>query len=186
MSGCDFNNAKQPAGSSTLSPGDYCGGLSIGGSASVSFQPGIYIIKDGPLSVSGSGGQVEGKGVTFYFLGEKAILSLSGGAVINLAAPTSGPYAGLVFVQDKDNPPAKTNKIAGDTNVKLVGVAYFPSQTLDVVGNGEFGILSPYMAFVADKLQFSGNGKLHLKLDPAAAGYADHALKEYWGTRLVN
>lgn len=187
LPGCDFNNVKKMDPSNTnLAPGIYCGGLSIGGSASVTFAPGVYVMKDGPLSITGAGGKIEGTGVSFYFVGDKATLNLSGGAEINLAAPTTGPYQGLIFIQDADNPPGDTNKLAGHTNVRLVGVAYFPTQKLDVVGNGDFGITSPYMAFVADKLQFTGNGKLHLNLDAVAAGYSRLIPLEYQGARLTN
>ena len=56
------------AGSQRLVPGTYCGGLTIKANASVTLDPGIYVIKDGPLTLS-SNASLFGRGVGFYFVG---------------------------------------------------------------------------------------------------------------------
>lgn len=50
---CDPNkaNVRLRGGSHTLKPGTYCGGISIEHGAEVRLEPGIYVIKDGPLIV---------------------------------------------------------------------------------------------------------------------------------------
>ena len=53
--GCDYNNVRKWGQISVkLNPGVYCGGLQVGGSIYVTFNPGTYIIKDGPVSIAGS------------------------------------------------------------------------------------------------------------------------------------
>jgi Flp pilus assembly protein TadG len=51
-----------------LTPGTYCGGLRIGGASVVTFSPGVYIIKDGPLLID-STAVVLGNYAGFYFTG---------------------------------------------------------------------------------------------------------------------
>ena len=55
----------------TLNPGVYCGGIQIANGAQVFLNPGVYVIKDGPLIVSGNA-FLEGVNVGFYLTGSKA------------------------------------------------------------------------------------------------------------------
>jgi hypothetical protein len=48
----------------TLSPGTYCGGLTIANNTNVTFNPGLYIITG--TFTTGIGGTLTGNGVTFY------------------------------------------------------------------------------------------------------------------------
>ncbi|WP_244539583.1 TadE/TadG family type IV pilus assembly protein [Methylobacterium sp. 174MFSha1.1] len=48
---CVATDLSLTGGTHTLSPGTYCGGLSIDGGAEVTMRPGIYVMKDGPLIV---------------------------------------------------------------------------------------------------------------------------------------
>ncbi|WP_244936310.1 TadE/TadG family type IV pilus assembly protein [Methylobacterium currus] len=56
---CIANDLALTDGTYTLSPGTYCGGLSIGGGAEVTLRPGIYVMKDGPLVVGPPGQRTE-------------------------------------------------------------------------------------------------------------------------------
>ena len=185
VSGCDYNNTTIGSGTENLTPGIYCGGLTIGG-GTVNFAPGLYVMKDGELKISGSTAGITGVGVTFYFYGNQAALTITGGGTIELSAPASGPYDGLLFVQNPDYGAGKTSKLNGSSSTKIVGTGYFPSQTLSVGGNGKFGISSPYMAFVAKTLEFHGNGQIIMNYDAKAAGFNSAQPREYWGTRLID
>ena len=48
-SGCDQKNFSASKGEIKLQPGVYCGGISTTGKVTLSLQPGVYIVKDGPL-----------------------------------------------------------------------------------------------------------------------------------------
>ncbi len=58
---CDYTNVSVSSGSSRLSPGTYCNGISISGTADVTIAPGTYILMGGGLRVSGSS-QLTGQG----------------------------------------------------------------------------------------------------------------------------
>lgn len=112
----------------TVSPGIYCGGISITGSGTITFSPGTYILNGGGLAIAGSS-IITGNGVTFYNTGTKGSysygpISITGSSTLTLSAPTSGPYAGMLFIQDPLNTNSAT--IRGSSSDSLAGNLYFP------------------------------------------------------------
>ena len=65
---CNYNNYSPGYGTWTLNPGVYCGGINISNGATATFNPGIYIINGGALSLVG-GTSDTGSGVMFYLTG---------------------------------------------------------------------------------------------------------------------
>ncbi|MGH6838889.1 MAG: TadE/TadG family type IV pilus assembly protein [Methylocella sp.] len=131
-------------GTVTLSPGRYCGGILVGAGGTVTLSPGTYYM-DGNL-LSGAlkggltvktGGSVTGTGVTIVLttsgpLSNLLSLDLGGlfpGGVINLTAPTSGQYAGLVLFADPGATLAVLT-LRGGTQNNLVGTIYAPFSTV--------------------------------------------------------
>lgn len=146
------------SGPATLYPGTYCGGINIMPGANVEFEPGTYILTsvNGKSSALPGGLQVDlgtnvtGNGVTFYNYGPAggidfsyASLTLGG---VNLTAPTSGTYNGILFFQSPGNTTPAT--IAGSTswNTTLQGTYYFPtaSITFALDGSVQYNILDAY------------------------------------------
>ncbi|MBU2533672.1 MAG: hypothetical protein KKB37_13095 [Alphaproteobacteria bacterium] len=156
-------------GAHTLSPGTYCGGLELMAQSVVTFEPGIYVVKNGPL-VFRSGSASMGSGVGFYLQGTGALLKVNGGADADLSAPASGPMAGIIAAQDKTSNAGDTSIIQGGGTVRIVGALYFPSQTFEVSGNGDLGQLTAAWAIVADKVNLSGNGQIRIEASFPAAG----------------
>jgi hypothetical protein len=89
------------------------------------FAPGMYCL-DGGLTVQG-GGTVTGTDVTFYVKGN---IKIDGNATVNLTAPTSGTYNGILFfgrgIVDVD--------IGGTTGSVLTGIIYFPNAEVTLHG----------------------------------------------------
>ena len=92
-------------GTTTLSAGRYCGGLDIQGGATVNFDPGIYFIDDGDLKVVGNS-TIVGDCVTFVLTGSPqnsiGSVQMNTGVQVQMTAPTSGEFAGVLFYQDRD------------------------------------------------------------------------------------
>src|SRR5207244_1298322 len=71
-SGCDHSSRVSiSGGTNTLSPGVYCGGISISGGATVTFNPGLYILAKNPnnyaaVGLVASASALSGTAVTFY------------------------------------------------------------------------------------------------------------------------
>jgi hypothetical protein len=153
-----------PGGPSvTLSPGKYKG-LSLSGSGSVTFQPGIYVI-DGSATGAGCGGggsafsitgnkHIIGTGVMFYLTGG-ATLSFNGTAELDLTAMTTGDYKGLLFYGDRTQPTAN-NTFNGNNSSTMTGAVYFPSQKINFSGN--FSSNSGCMQVIGDIINYTGSG----------------------------
>ena len=164
FSGCDFGQSKPvkiTGGTVTLTPGVYCDGIAITGGATVTFQPGTYILNGGGLSVNGAS-TIQGTGVTFYNTGSKqhtyGAISISAGTLGFLYAPTSGAMEGMLFFQDRDAPvksASSTNTIAGSANLILEGIFYFP--TTDLAFTGGTNISIDYTVIVANTVTISGS-----------------------------
>src|SRR5262249_30880626 len=120
--------------SKTISPGVYTGGIDVSGSSVLTMQPGIYYIKGGGFTVSGSSGVV-GNGVMIYNdpVGGGDAINISGTGTLNLSPPTSGPYQGITIFQRRD---ATTNAIfSGGTNANMTGTFYVAGGLVNISGS---------------------------------------------------
>jgi hypothetical protein len=155
----------------TLRPGTYCGGISISGNASVTFQTGPYILLGGGLNASGTV-SLTGSGVTFYNTFDTThpfdSISITGNLTMNLSAPASGALAGMLFFEDRNAPTGYTEKFAGNSSSNLTGAMYFPNNEVEYTGNSSAGVQN--VAIVADTVSFIGNASL--KSDPSVPGAA--------------
>jgi Flp pilus assembly protein TadG len=145
-----------------LFPGVYCGGLTISGGASVTLSPGTYVIKDGPLSVTGSNTTMQGTNVGFYLTGSNAVLNFGGLSNISLTAPNSGGMAGLLFWEDKAVPPLQTHSIQSNNARLLLGTIYLPQGILSISSNTPVADQSAYTVIVARRLSLSSKPNLVL------------------------
>jgi len=135
---------------SPLNPGTYCGGLSLSGT--VTLNAGVYVISGGDLKINANA-NITGTDVTF-FLTDGATLQINGNATLNLAAPTTGTYSGVLFYGDRTQLTAK-NTINGNATSNLTGAIYFPSQEVDFLGN--FSGSNGCTQVVADTIYYTGS-----------------------------
>ena len=152
---CRWTNASvQPKESKTLDPGVYCGGLDLKGD--VTLSPGLYVIKDGLLSMN-SQGTISGKGVTFYLMGANAGFSINGGAKLELSPMTTGAYSGLLLVQDRQSNINGVSKFNGNGNTLLSGLVYMPTQQVQLNGTASFSQVVPFFPIIADTIKITGS-----------------------------
>ncbi len=138
-----------------LAPGTYCGGLEIRNGAAVTFAPGTYVIKDGPLRV-GDGASITGKGVGFFLTGNNAELILDPKSAVTLEAPTQGTMAGLLFFAARASGGKLQHKIFSENAQNLVGTIYMPTGELRIDGAAQVGAEAAYTAIVAGKVRLYG------------------------------
>jgi Flp pilus assembly protein TadG len=157
-----FRNVAEPADTgncqnsngATLQPGRYCGGLSI--NSSVNLKPGVYIIDGGTFKANGNAA-ISGSGVTFV-MANNASLSFNGNAVLNVSAPTSGTYAGMLFFGSRSNSTSASVTINGASSSVMTGAVYFPNQPVYYTGN--FQGANGCTQVVARTVAWSGNSNL--------------------------
>jgi Flp pilus assembly protein TadG len=142
-------------GTHTISQGCYSS-ISLVGNENLILNPGTYVI-DGSLSLTGNV-SMTGTGVTLVLLGSTST-SLTGNSALNLTAPTSGPYDGILIDQPSSN--ANALSLTGNSGSTLEGIIYAPSAAVTMTGNSGSNICAD---FVVGSLTLTGN-----------AGFNDYA-----------
>ena len=137
-------------GAGAIPSGKYCGGMTLQNTRTLS--GGVYVISGGTLKIN-AGANISGSNVTFY-LTNGATLQMNGGAHLNISAPTSGTYSGVLFFGDRTMANA-VQKVNGDSTSTLTGAIYFPSQSVEFLGN--FSGNNGCMRVIADTVTLSGS-----------------------------
>ena len=172
-----------------LSPGTYCGGLTVRGDAEVDLRSGVYIIKDGPMIVEDKA-ELEGEYVGFFMHGEGSVFSFAENTEISLSAPKDGPMAGMLFFEAPDASiletvakeasifsafadlktlgEMRTHRIKSNNARKLLGTFYLPNSILQIDANAPVADESAYTAIVARRLWLLEGPHLVLNSDYAA------------------
>ena len=158
---CTYTNYVPPSGSNlTLSPGTYCGGLTVTNKSNVYFTAGTYYIANGDLVIRSdnnvsctncatSNGVTTG--TTFVLTQTSGNNANIGGVSITsennvtLNAPSTGTYKGVLFYQDRRatvgtmTSTSKIFTVASLNNATLSGAVYFPNNRIDISSINNFG-----------------------------------------------
>jgi hypothetical protein len=159
-------------GNVTFNPGTYIfrGGIDLGASANVTFGAGAYILQGGGFTASGNA-VMTGADVTFYNTFDAsdpyAPISISGGFTANLSAPTSGPQQGMLFFQDRNAPKGNTETFTGTSDQNITGAFYFPNSAVSYKGNSSGS--GQNVALIADTVSLVGNASFDTDFTQAAA-----------------
>lgn len=149
-------DVKPQGAASPLTPGCYSS-ISISGPATL--QPGTYYVHGGDLDL-GAQANVTGTGVTIVMTGPNGTagdVKINGQATLNLTAPGSGTYKGVLMVRDRRAANLEI-KINGGAQSKLQGALYMPSSDISYGGNAGMNVACLQM--VARKLKFRGGANI--------------------------
>jgi Flp pilus assembly protein TadG len=157
----------------TLNPGCY-GNMTFQGT--VHLNPGVYVLDGGSLKINAQAKVYGMGGVTFVLTtrtnnaSQIGNVDINGGAEVQLTAPDSGPYKGLIIYQDRravdGNNANTTNLINGNSNSIYHGSFYFPNQKTTF--NGTSGMQTECMQLVARRVEFSGNTNIQNSCPPGS------------------
>ena len=165
------NDARvQPNRSNTFGAGTY---RNIDVSGTATFNPGVYYVT-GSVNF-GSQANVTANGAVFILTATNAAsntsnvatVSMQGGARLNMTAPSTGTYAGILFYQDRRASNMATNIINGNSTSLLQGALYFPRQELQM--NGTSGMNTRCLQIVARRVDWRGNTNIQ-NVCPANSG----------------
>jgi hypothetical protein len=161
---CSATNYNWSQGTTTLSPGTYCGGIHISG-GNVTFSAGQYIMLGGGLTIDSASTTVTGSGVSFYNTSGSGYsygtLTISGQPNVTFSAPTSGTYEGIFWFTDRSQTSTNQNQINGATTATIQGTIYMPTVPLLYTGESSTGT---YTGLVVNTLEI--NGSTNFKQDP--------------------
>ena len=82
---------------------------------------------------------------------------MNGGAQLNLTAPSTGTYAGVLVYQHR-NAPLTNQHINGNSSSRIDGAFYMPST--EITFNGNAGMQVQCLRLVGRRVNFSGNANL--------------------------
>ncbi len=164
--GVTYSKNNAPA-NNTIQPGIYCGGIKLGNTNGVSFTfaPGIYILAGGGLDV-GSQALANGTNVMFYATqggswgcpnSSYAGLTMTGQGALHFVAPTSGPFVGMLFFQDRVHNVSGDSKVVGGTGSTWDGAIYFKTTGVKYAGNSTS---NGYTVLVADNITINGTSTI--------------------------
>jgi hypothetical protein len=176
---CDQTNFTVSSGTNVAIPsGTYCGGITVKGStSSVNFTGGSYVLVGGGLKLSSSAA-ITGTGVTFFDTctpdcsgNNYSGISITTSGYVNLSAPVSGDYKGLLFYQD---PSAVWRSNNGSTitggpnpstgaNSVFDGILYFPTTDLTYGGGSSVttGSTDGYTLLIGYNVTINGNSQIN-------------------------
>jgi Flp pilus assembly protein TadG len=147
-----------------LTPGVYCGGLTIKKGIVQLLEGQMYVFRNGPLEVQAQG-TLQGIHTPVLFTGDSTTrLVTQAGANIITSARSTGLFKGIAFAQDPNSVPSSPNLIIGGGQMEINGIMYFPKQPLKITGNGDIGTSAAQFALIADTIAIEGNGQLNIKI----------------------
>jgi hypothetical protein len=175
---CNHTDKVVSGGAATLQPGVYCGGLTLTNAADVTFAPGIFVVKDGPLLVDGNS-SVKGTNVALYMKGAGANFTFETATTISLTAPKDGPLAGILIFDDPTGTPApeksgkhakadkspREHAILSDNARLLLGTIYLPKGRLIIDATKPVADRSAYTVLVVQQLDLYEGPNLYLNTD---------------------
>ncbi|MBT3990627.1 MAG: hypothetical protein HON14_06995 [Rhodospirillaceae bacterium] len=164
---CSENNYKivgAPSQVVTMAPGRYCGGADLQ-TGQVTMQPGVYIMDGGDFEI-GANATVTGTGVTIYLANNAGsndpVVTINGGGAIDITAPNTGTYAGVLFFQDPDSE-GSPNTFNGNSVSNFTGAIYMPNTHVRFLGNNATG--GGCTQIVANTVEIQGSADLDNECD---------------------
>ena len=135
-----------------LEPGTYCGGIQTKGKVTLKLKPGVYVIKDGPLSIQGNSTLI-GKNVGFYFTGNQAVFNFGVSTQAQLTAPKTGDMAGILFFEDRSAPSDREFIIRSKDAELFEGTVYLPKGKFIIDKASRVGQKSAWTAIIAKRIE---------------------------------
>jgi hypothetical protein len=155
----------------TLAPGVY-ERITVTDDATLTLDPGVYVLTELPGLVVLGAGSVQGTGVTLYLTcgdyphpcdGFGAGLTLTSNARYTATAPPPGPYANLAVFADRANPTPLLLATTADTTP--TGTIYARNARLVLASTGDLRTFHP---LVLGRLLTLSTGSISITLDPPA------------------
>lgn len=157
--GCKAAGLRITGGTTTLSPGTYCGGLQILAGATVTLRAGEYHVKGGPLIVDNA--TLRGDDVVIFLADAAAELDLTR-ATVQLSGRRTGPYAGMVLFAARDS----MSHVFDRSRLELEGVTYLLRGRVSWINQGTPINNARWSTMIVDGFTFDGSGEIRINFAP--------------------
>ncbi|WP_281302200.1 pilus assembly protein TadG-related protein [Iodidimonas sp. MBR-14] len=141
-----------------------CGGVDFSGN--ITLPSATYVIRNGDISTGGNT-DISGDQLSFILTGDQpgdvGRVALNNNTEMQLSAPQSGPYQGVLFFQDQKALSPDRSLFNGGADLQLDGAIYMPRSLVEFSG----GSSNPdhCLQIVSDRVTFTGNS--FIRNDPA-------------------
>lgn len=159
-SSCNFTDMVVQGGQTkTLSPGTYCKKLEIQNNATVNLQPGVYIFPDSELIVQ-NGAKLIGDNVMLFFKDAHGYLNANSGGRVQLKAPATGTYKGIVMFQSRASSSASAppHIVNSDSSSYFQGTIYVPNGKIMLNSQSTLNQAATYTAVIARTMELNSYG----------------------------
>ncbi len=162
-----------------INPGVYCGTITITSGTTITMRPGTYVFREGALILNG-GSSLIGSDTTLYFHDDQSRIRANAQINIQLDAPDSGPYAGIVVFQNQavSAGTGPSFQINSDSTSYIEGVYYTPGSELTINADAGFNQSAAYSAIMVDRLTANAGAALNLNSDYESGTPLPELLKE--------
>jgi hypothetical protein len=176
-SGCDYTSFSASGGNyhfttrSGVGYAVFCGGLRITGQATLTFDPGMYILNGGGFTSTSNNTVINANNTFFYNTSNGysfGPITLAGGTTVNMTAPSSGTYQGILFFQDRNITSSATNTITGGSSGTFSGTIYMPTGNVQFNGNST---TRQTLAFVVDTFTAVGTSYFQADVTGGLTGF---------------
>lgn len=158
---CDYPTGLVVSGTLTIGPSvaggevRICGNFSVQPSGNLTMQAGTYFVENGEVLFQGT---VTGTDVTIVLTGSDpssvGTIDIRASADVNLTAPATGPYFGIVIYQDRIADSSGANKLNGGSDMNLLGAVYVPKKQTEFAGGANVDgctvLIATIVKFVGD------------------------------------
>ena len=134
----------------------------------IELEPGVYVF-DGTELDFGNGGFIAGDDVTLIFMNDAELSNINGGNGLDIAAPSTGDYAGIAIYGDRDSMSSAAWRFAGNSDISILGAIYVPTIDLEYTG-GSGTNATECTQIVANRVSFIGNSGFKNNCDPVGTG----------------
>ena len=112
-------------------------------------------------------------------------LILNSGSHADLSAPTTGPYAGILVYQDRNDKDGSIHLLNSDADSVFIGTIYVPNGRIKINSGTTLSGTAPYTNFIARTFEIDANSGIVLNTDYAATDVPVPAGLATTNSRLV-
>ncbi len=164
FSGCSSYSLTGAGNTDNISAGVYCNISVNATNGTLDLDPGVYYLDQGDFSVSSTNTTINGTGGVTIIFGDSTgangcgRVNITASGSVNLTAPTTGNFAGIVFYRGPSCNTGSGMTLTGGSSSNIIGAVYAPSADLSM--SGGTAISGTCLQLIADTVSFSGSGTI--------------------------
>jgi len=162
----DGNNYDDPSppADDTINPGVYCDINYNNNNKTLTMNAGNYYIDRGDFELQSNSATLDASAGVTVILGDSTgggncgDVKITGAATLNITAPTTGNFAGIVFYRGPSCDASTSVELKGGSSSDITGAIYMPTALLKYSGNST--LTGNCVQMIVDQVEFSGSGTI--------------------------